>query len=786
MTSVFSNTAKSTANAWVVALRHAVFAVALVLTSLGSSLVGSASVATVAEAAVVRAISVRGNQRVDADTIRSYVTVKPGQNYTSFDTDESLQALFATGLFADVRIARQGNTLVVDVRENAVINLVLFEGNDKVRDEQLSGVVQSKSLGIFSQEKLDSDLDRVRESVRRIGRASATVTARVDQLDNNRVNVVFLINEGERTKITDINFVGNNAFGDRRLTEIISHNKSNFLSWLKRDDVFDPGRLRADEERLRQFYFNRGYADFQVISAVGDFDASSNAYTITITVDEGELYTFGNINIDNALAQVDAEALKGDLLIGPGDRYSARKVERSLVAMTEAIARSGYAFAEVTPRGDRNLDDRTIDLTFFVDEGPRTYIERIEVVGNTRTRGYVIRREFDVSEGDAYNRVLVNKAKRRLDALGFFNTVRITTRPGSAPDRVVVVVTVQDKPTGEFAIGGGFSSTNGAIAEISLTETNFLGRGQYLKVSGGFGDETNKYQLSFTEPYFLGRRVAVGFDLQTEESEVEDLYDSEVYLGRLRAAAPLTDNLTLGVNYTFKQETDTVVDGATVSFALQDTLDRSPYNTSSVGYSLTYNTIDNLKNPREGIFAKFEQDFAGLGGDAEYISTRFKASTYYLLSEDADIVLLGVVGGGHIEGLGSDTLRVTDHFFKGGETIRGFDSRGLGPRTSTGEEVGGQTYFNATAEVQFPIGLLPRSYGIRAAVFADVGTLYDSAYSSDPQSDIVDNDTIRASVGASILWASPFGPLRADFSHVLNKADEDEEEFFRFGVSTRF
>ncbi|MEL7272436.1 MAG: outer membrane protein assembly factor BamA [Pseudomonadota bacterium] len=786
MTSVSTKQAKNAVHRMALAIRHGVLALALVLTAVGGAVVGAASTATVAEAAVVRSISVRGNQRVDADTIRSYVTVKPGRNFTSFDTDESLQALFATGLFADVRIAQQGRVLVVEVRENPIINLVRFEGNDKVRDEQLVRIVQSQSLGIFSQEKLDSDLERVREAVRRSGRASATVNGRVDQLDNNRVDIIFQINEGGRTKIADINFVGNNAFGDRRLTEVISHNESNFLSWLKRDDVFDPDRLRADEERLRQFYFNRGYADFRVISAVGDFDAAANSYTITITVDEGELYSFGNINIDNALTAVDAEALKGELEIAPGDRYSARKVERTLVAMTEAIARSGYAFAEVTPRGDRNLDDRTIDITFFVDEGPRTYIERIEVVGNTRTRGYVIRREFDVSEGDAYNRVLVNKAKRRLDRLGFFTSVRITTRPGSAPDRVVVVVNVKDKPTGEFAVGGGYSSSNGPIAEISLQETNFLGRGQFLKISGGFGDETTKYQLSFTEPYFLGRRVAVGFDLQSEEAEVENLYDSEVYLGRIRAAAPLTDNLTLGANYTFKQETDTQVENATVSFALADTLARSPYTTSSVGYSLTYNTIDNLKNPREGIFAKFEQDFAGVGGDAQYISTRFKASTYYLLSEDADIVLLGAVGAGHIEGLGDDTLRVTDHFFQGGETIRGFERRGLGPRTTTGEEVGGQTYWNATAEVQFPIGLLPRSYGIRGALFADAGTLYDSAYSSDPQSNIIDTDDIRTSVGASILWDSPFGPLRADFSHVLNKADQDETQFFRFGVSTRF
>ena len=424
--------------------------------------VASTGLVTSAEAAVVRSISVSGNQRIDSDTIRSYVTVKPGKSFSSFDTDESLERLYATGLFSDVRITRSGNTLLVQVSENAIINLVLFEGNDKVRDEQLENIVQSKSLGIFSQEKTNSDLDRVREVVKRSGRASANVNVRIDQLENNRVNVVFIINEGGRTKIAKISFVGNNAFGDGRLGEVISHNESNFLSWLKRDDIYDPDRLRADEASLRTFYFNRGYADFRVISAVGDFNEATNSYSIIFTVEEGELYRFGNIEIDNALNAVDAESLKSVLEIQPGDVYSARNVEKSLVGMTEAIAKDGFSFAEVTPRGDRDFDNRTINITFFIDEGPRTYIERIEISGNTRTRDYVIRREFDVSEGDAYNRVLVNDARTRVESLGFFETVRISTRPGSAPDRVIVVVAVQDKPTGEFSIGGGYSSSGGA------------------------------------------------------------------------------------------------------------------------------------------------------------------------------------------------------------------------------------------------------------------------------------------------------------------------------------
>ncbi len=747
----------------------------------------SAVSATQASAAVVRSISVRGNQRIDAETVRSYLTIQPGKSFSTFDTDESLRQLYATGLFSDVRITTSGSTLVVEVQENATINLVQFEGNDKVRDEQLRGIVQSKSLGIFSQENLDSDVERVRESVRRSGRASADVTARVDVLDNNRVNIVFLVNEGGRTKISSIEFIGNNAFGDSRLTEVISHNESNFLSWLKRDDVFDPDRLRADEERLRRFYFNNGYADFRVISAVGDFDQVNNTYSINITVEEGERYTFGTVAIDNALSVVDDGVLQDAIKIREGDIYSARNIERTLVSMTAAISESGYPFAEVTPRGERNFENRTIDITFFVDEGPRTYIERIEVIGNNRTRGYVIRREFDVSEGDAYNRVLVNQAKRRLEGLGFFESVRITTRPGSAPDRVVVVVNVKDKSTGEISFGGGYSTSGGPIGEVSITERNFLGRGQYVKVSGGFGEDTEKYELSFTEPYFLGRRIAAGFDFSHETTEASDdvNYNNEVTLFRLRAAAPITDQLTASVNYTAKYE-KLDIDGVTtvLSAATQDTVNRSPYFTSSLGYGLVYNSLDSTKNPRNGLFGKFNQQFAGVGGDAEYIRTTGRLVGYYLLSEDKDIVLKGAAGAGNVLPFGNDTLRITDHFFQGGQQIRGFDTRGFGPRDSvTNEALGGLNYWNVSAEVQFPIPLLPRSYGVRGALFADAGSLFGNDFSS---ATIQDDSELRASVGASIIWESPFGPLRVDYAQPIAEADYDDTQSLRFGISSKF
>ncbi|MDQ2632391.1 MAG: outer membrane protein assembly factor BamA, partial [Pseudomonadota bacterium] len=471
---------------------------------------------SVAQAATVSSIDVRGNQRVDAETIRNYLTIKPGQSFSNADVDESVKRLFGTGLFSDVSVNQVGGTLVVQVSEYQIVNQVLFQGNKKLKDTQLSNTVQLKSRGTFSPDRMEADAEAIRAAYSRIGRDDATVTPRTMDLGENRVNVVFEINEGDRTKIAKINFVGNEAFGDRRLSDVITTKESTLLSFLLRDDIYDEDRLRADEEALRRFYFNRGYADFQVVSAFGELDEASNEYTVTITVDEGDKYTFSDISVDSTLAEVPGESLMPLVKTREGDVYSAKNVEDSIIQVTEHLAGLGYAFAQVTPRGDRNFENRTISVVYTVDQGAKTYVERIEIRGNTRTRDYVIRREFDVSEGDAFNQVLIQRAKRRLEALGFFETVEIATAPGSEADQVILVVDVVDKSTGEFAIGAGYTTggdSPGPSIEGSITERNFLGRGQFIKFSAGGGQNSRDYQFSFTEPYFLGRRIAAGFDI---------------------------------------------------------------------------------------------------------------------------------------------------------------------------------------------------------------------------------------------------------------------------------
>ncbi|TIP99663.1 MAG: outer membrane protein assembly factor BamA, partial [Mesorhizobium sp.] len=570
-----------------------------------------------AEAAVVSRVEVSGNQRVDADTIRNYVTIKPGKPFSSADIDEAVKALFGTGLFSDVQINQVGSTLVIKVSEYQVVNQVLFQGNKKLKDNALAAAVQLKPRGTFSQQALDADVEAVKAAYRRIGRDDAAVTTQIMDLGDNRVNVIFNINEGGRTQIAAINFVGNSAYSSRRLSDVISTKRSSILSFVLRDDVFDEDKLRADEELLRRFYYNHGYADFQVISAVGELDETTNKYTVTITVQEGERYTFGDVSVESTIPEVDPASLQSVVETHKGEVYNAENVEDTIIALTERVAGSGYPFAQVTPRGDRNFENRTISVVYTIDQGTKAYVERIEIRGNDRTRDYVIRREFDVSEGDAFNQVLIQRAKKRLEALDYFEKVEVSTVPGSEPDQVVLVVDVVEKSTGEFSIGAGYSSggdTEGPSVEGSITERNFLGRGQFIKLSAGGGKNSRDYSFSFTEPYFLGRRIAAGFDIFNRTREYDD-YKSETLGATVRFGLPITDDISTQLAYNISQEKyklddDCDLPGCTVSTAILDGIAQSPWLKSSVSLGLAYNTSDDMKNPHEGIFANVTTEFA--------------------------------------------------------------------------------------------------------------------------------------------------------------------------------
>lgn len=767
---------------------NAVSAVALSagVVSSGAGIAVLAS-AFAAEAAVVQRIDVRGAQRVGAEAVRSNLSIQPGRTFSNADIDESVKRLYATGFFSDVQISVSGGTLVVTVAENQLINQVVFNGNRKIKDDKLQGIVQTQAQGPYSDSLISADIERIREAYSAIGRSDVEVTTQVVPVAEGRVNLAFVINEGERTKISSINFVGNNAYSDGRLAAVLQTKESGILSFLTRKDVYNEDKLRADEEALRQFYYNHGYADFRVISSEAVLNEAGNEYTINITVDEGQRYRFGAVSVESTVDGIDGSELQGLLETREGNTYSARDIQKSMEAISRRVSSAGYPFARVVPRGDRNFETNTIGVTYLVDQGERAYVERIEVRGNTRTRDYVIRREFDISEGDAFNQETISRAKRRLEALGFFSSVNISTQAGSSPDRVVVVVDVQDQPTGSFGIGAGYSvGDGGLVLEASVEEKNFLGRGQFIRLAAGGGfDDTQTYNFSFTEPYFLGYRLAAGFDLFKSSTSANSYYDYEEQGGTIRVTAPITEDLATTLRYTYK-EIDYIDDGANSSNTAEpylDAIDGSPWKQSILGHSIVYNTVDDRQNPHEGIYASFTHEYAGLGGDSEYYKAFIRARMFYTLSDEFDIVGSLAGSAGHVVALG-DNLNVFEQFKIGGKEVRGFDNSGIGPRMGD-DSIGGTTYFTASAEATFPLPLVPQDLGFRGAVFADAGTLYGSELASDGGAQGT-SMSLRASVGAGVVWNSPFGALRVDYAVPVAKEDFDETQEFRFSMANQF
>jgi outer membrane protein insertion porin family len=723
---------------------------------------------------------------VGSETVKDNLTITPGKDFSGTDIDSSVKRLYSTGFFSDVRITVSGSTLVVSVNENQLLNAVVFNGNRKLKDEKLAGVVQSHPLGPYSQTQIDSDIAAIKKAYAAIGRSDVAVTTQTYNVGNGRVNLAFDIAEGERTKISHINFVGNRAFGDTRLHSVLATKESGILSFITRQDVYDPAKLKADEDVLRQFYYNHGYADFRIVSDDVQLNEQANEYTITLTLDEGEQYTIGDVSVQSTVPGVNGDDLKSLIVSNPGNTYKARDIEKSVSAISKRVSSAGYPFARVTPRGNRDLANHRISVDYLVDQGERAYVERIEIRGNTITRDYVIRREFDIAEGDAFNQEAVLEAKRRLERLGYFSAVNITTAPGSAPDRVVIVVDVQDQPSATFGIGAGYQTGGeGFILEASIEDKNFLGRGQYIRVAASGGLKTRNYSLSFTEPYFLGYRVAAGFDIfkTTDSSQSNYTFDTEGF--NLRMSAPITDELTASATYAFAKIGYTSSNTAALSAPYLNVVNNSPWYRSSVSTALTYNSLDDQKQPHEGFVGNITQEVAGLGGDSHYYKLSGKIRGYHTLSDEADIIGSLSVGGGTMRSLKGGAL-VYDQFKIGSNEIRGFSSTGIGPRMANGDVLGGLNYFTASAEASFPLPGIPEDYGLRGAVFADAATLFGNSVDLGGQAANGIGQSWRASVGASVIWASPFGPLRVDYAFPVKKQSYDQVERIKFGIQTNF
>ena len=788
-------------------LERGLFAALLVLSSVPLSLGLSASfgdLSAFAQGAVIQSIVVEGNRRVEPETVRSYLTFSSGDVYNPAEIDQSLKTLFATGLFQDVRIRRQGPTIIVILVENPIVNRVAFEGNREIEDDTLASEVQLKPRAVYTRARVQADVQRILNLYRRQGLYAAQVDPKIINLDNNRIDVVFEITEGPTTKVRSINFIGNRAFSDSQLRFVITTTRTNFLSFLKSTNIYDPDRLNLDRELLRQFYLKNGYADARILSATADLDRDGRGFFITFTIEEGERYRFGTIDIESALPSLNISELHGAILTRSGRRYNSEKVEKTVEALTVKVSQQGYAFGQVRPRFERDQATHTMNIVYVIDEGPRVYIERINIVGNFRTEDGVIRRQFRLAEGDAYNRLLVEAARKRLRSLGFFKSVEIETEPGSAPDRVILVVTVVEQPTGELSFGAGYSTAEGVIGDVSITERNLMGKGQYVRLGFSGSLERAQVDFSFTEPNFLDRNMAAGFDLFHKEVDLRDVasFRQRDTGGNLRVGFPIADNTQMGLRYRLQREEiyDATRDA---SLAVKQAAEEGEVLVSSVGYTVAYDTRNVPQAPTTGIFTSFSQDFAGVGGDVNYIRSVADARGYYPITNK--ITLVGRVQGGAIEGWGDKDIRLTDLFFKGGETIRGFERAGYGPRDAcesplTGirvadcrrDSLGGKYYWATTAEVRFPFPLIPDSLGMQGAFFVDAGSLWGpsqlalDAVDNDEGSFIFDTDQVRLSTGFSIIWQSPLGPLRADIAEALLKADFDKTEIFRFGASTNF
>jgi outer membrane protein insertion porin family len=825
-------------------------AAVLLLSAFGSVLlpVGTAGSAY-AQSGPTR-IDVEGNRRVEADTIRSYFKVGPNQKLDSAKIDAALKALYGTGLFQDVRITPSPGRILVTVVENPVINRVAFEGNRKIKDNQLENEVQSKPRGTLYRATVQSDVQRIIEVYQRNGRFDVRVDPKIIELPNGRVNLVFEINEGAKTGVARIQFVGNRAYSDYRLKDVIHTGESNFLSFLKSTDVYDPDRLEADRDLLRRFYLKNGFADVRIISATGEYDPELKGFVIAYTIDEGEQYHFGTVNIQSLVPAVPGETLRSYLRVESGNIYNADAVEKSVELATIEVAKRGYPFAGVRVRGDRIPESRLVNVAFIVEEGPHVYIERINIRGNSRTHEYVIRREFDIVEGDAYNRALVDRAERRIKNLGYFKNVKITTEPGSAPDRVILNCEVEEQSTGDLSFSLGYSTSDGLIGEVSVSERNLLGRGQAGKIQLQYGPRTRGFDVTYVEPYFLDQRLALGLDVFAKQITSSSYlsYLSKTIGSTVSLGVPVNENISTQVRYsgyaqsislpsvwnncndinpdfihTFPTpdqsplvtnrfqgaynaagnpvQTNCYQDGE-ASLAVRKELAQGTVFVSAMGYTVAYNTLDNNRNPSNGVLVEFRQDGAGAGGDVKFIKSTLDSRLYDELFPD----VIGIVHaqGGIASGWGGSELRMLDHFQAGPQLVRGFAPAGFGPRDITqmafgysqNDALGGSLYWASSLEFQTPMPFIPKEFGMRLATFSDAGLLtrYAGPTSWFPPSPgatgetllVGQSDKIRSSLGVGLIWDSPFGPLRVDLAWALSKVSYDKTQVFRFGGGTRF
>jgi outer membrane protein insertion porin family len=721
---------------------------------------------------------VEGNQRVEPETIRSLLVTEPDGSFSEESLNKSLKKLFDSGYFADASLRIEGNTLIVTVVENPIVNQVAIEGNDEISDDVLKSELRLKPRQVFTQGRLKADVERLQTIYRLKGHFAAVVCPKIIRRDQNRVDVIFEINEGKATKVSRIFFVGNTQFSEGKLEEIIQTKESRWYRFFTTDDNYDPDRLAYDRELLRLFYLQHGYADFKVKSAVAELTPDKTEFFITFTLDEGCRYRVGKVKIVSKVPRLDTCDLERVISFSCGSWYNNKEVEKTIDALVNLLGQQGYAFVDVNPLLDKNEKDKTVDVTIEIKEGPRVYIDQIRIVGNVRTDEDVIRRELMFHEGDAFNSDKLKKSERKVRNLGFFKNVKFNREPSNYPDKVNIIIEVEEDRTGEFSLGGGFSTSDGILGDVRFAEHNFRGRGQDVGIGVTYAKRRQEFDISFTEPYFFGRDLAAGFDLYhiSQNKYFNQTFDQKINGLTLRTAYYLAEDLTQQLAYTIRRDNITDVKSTASRFIQEQ---KGVTHLSEIAQTISYDRRDSHQSPTDGYLLGFKNYLAGLGGDVRYLKNTIFASYYYPLCDEWVLELSGT--GNVMTGLGKD-VRVVDRYILGGDSLRGFQVSGVSPRDRiTKDPLGGLKSYVMTAELTFPLGL-PNELGIKGAIFTDAGSVWDS---SDPKNAVLESKAIRIGTGFGLRWRSPLGPLKIDIAQAIKKESFDKKQLVFFGVSTR-
>ncbi len=775
-------------------MRCRLAAVAGVLVFLLGVIAGTGCESALAAEAADSAIVVTGNRLIGAEMVRSHFHADKDGQFPAPALDAGLKELYATGLFSDVRISHDGGKVVVTVAENPTIFRVAFEGNKKIKDDDLKKLqFQSRANGPFWRAYVQSDVEHMLELYRSRGYFQVKITPQTINQKNGRVDLVFSVNEGDKLAVRHIAYAGNSAFPANKLEGVVKSGETNLLSFLLNNDNYDSDRIENDRDLLRQFYLAHGYADVRILTS-SDYDAAKKGVVLTFTIKEGPQYRVGAVDITSTLKGVDAGSLRSGLRMQTGDVYNADAANKTTEDLAMQLARNGQPFAAIAVRDERVAAAHLINLTYAVEQGRRLYIERIDIHGNNKTRDAVIRREFDFNEGDAFNRALVDRGERRLKGLGYFKSVKIEQHQGSAPDRVMLDVTVQEEQTGDFTISGGYGTATGALVQVTVGDRNFLGTGNAVKASVTYGQYARAFDLAFTDPYTFGQRLSTGVDLYGNETiaNTNQSFNSAVYGAKFLVGTPLTDQLNVTWNYSiYNQSLSLNPAYGTSSLPIQQAAAAGPMWVSSVGNSIVYSTLNSVKDPTEGFRAQTNNDFAGLGGAANFARTTEDVRYYHPIV--GDVVGIVRAQSGYVTPWGGQQLPLLDGFFGGPQLIRGFAPNGFGPRDvtpgTTMDNLGGNVYWTTSAELQAPVPGVPADAKLKAALFSDVGSLWANNASSvsqlsslSPSQQIANSRALRASVGASLIWDSMFGPLRVNYAYPIAKQPYDVTQRFSFSA----